>query len=95
MHPDSVQSFNFMFHLINLPEGAGAKRAPSGTLAEVTKTRKTSPNKSTVINPLRPCICFPGSKLTSVQIMVAVSTDWLSKAASHGLGSRLAATRTH
>ncbi|CDN16670.1 Folate transporter 3 [Richelia intracellularis] len=27
--------------------------------------------------------------------MVAVSTDWLSKAASHGLGSRLAVTRTH
>ena len=84
-----------LFTYASVPKRARLAPARSGTLAELTKTRKTSRNNSTIINRLRRSICFPASKPTSVQIMVAVSTDWLSKAASYGLGSRLAATRTH
>lgn len=45
------------------------------------KTRKTSPSKSTAKCRLRPCIFLPASYPTSWEIMVAVSTDWLSTAA--------------
>ena len=70
-------------------------RTRSPTLAAVTKTCKTNPKVSTVINRLRPLIFLPASKPTCWLTIAALFTLWLSMIASDGLGWRSISILVH